>query len=228
MSSISSLFGLLIVIIVIVLIVDRRNKQNQLNQESRPHLEWDDRTGRAYIEEDQAAGPYSGGYTNSVNSGGYTNNTYSRSYSNDAYGSGSYYNEGKEVNEAILAGEAALDSLRDAERKLQSARGWGMMDIMGGGLISGVLKHERVSEAKACIENAKYQLNRFRDELDDIRSLDSIHIDIGDFLTFADFFFDGFIADFMVQSRIADARRQVQDAIVRVEQILGSLKSMRR
>ena len=227
MSSISSLFGLLIVIIVIVLIVDRRNKQNQLNQETRSdwnpnhspagndplngqRLEWDSRTGRAYIGNDQPAGTYRGSYTNNANS------------------SGSYYNEGKEVNEAILAGEAALDSLRDAERKLQSARGWGMMDIMGGGLISGVLKHERVSEAKACIENAKYQLNRFRDELDDIRSLDSIHIDIGDFLTFADFFFDGFIADFMVQSRIADARRQVQDAIVRVEQILGSLKSMRR
>lgn len=40
----------------------------------------------------------------------------------------------------------------------------------------------------------------------------------------ADFFFDGIIADWMVQSRINDAREQIEDARVRVEQVLAELK----
>jgi hypothetical protein len=49
---------------------------------------------------------------------------------------------------------------------------------------------------------------------------------IGGFRTFADFFFDGIIADWLVQSKIQEARRQVEDAINQVEWILGSLRSM--
>ena len=56
--------------------------------------------------------------------------------------------------------------------------------------------------------------------------VDAIRIDIGGFLTFADFFFDGIIADWLVQSKIQEARRQVADAINQVEWILGSLRSM--
>ena len=50
-------------------------------------------------------------------------------------------------------------------------------------------------------------------------------MDIDGFLTFADFFFDGFIADIFVQSKIREGQRQVQEAIRRVEDILCKLKS---
>ena len=48
---------------------------------------------------------------------------------------------------------------------------------------------------------------------------------MGDFLSFADYFFDGFLADMMVQSRIREAQRQVNDAIYRVENILSRLRT---
>ena len=50
-----------------------------------------------------------------------------------------------------------------------------------------------------------------------------LDFDIGDFLTFFDLM-DSFFADIMVQSRIADASRKVEDAIYRVEDILRRLR----
>ena len=52
------------------------------------------------------------------------------------------------------------------------------------------------------------------------------HIQTGDFLSFADYFFDGFVADMLVQSKINDARRQVEDAIEKVNYILGQLRRL--
>ena len=54
---------------------------------------------------------------------------------------------------------------------------------------------------------------------------ETLNINTGDFLSFADYFFDGFLADMMVQSRIHDAQRQVDDAIYRVESILSRLRN---
>lgn len=43
-------------------------------------------------------------------------------------------------------------------------------------------------------------------------------------LSFADWFFDGFAVDWMVQSRINQAKEQVEEAIYRVERILSGLR----
>lgn len=52
----------------------------------------------------------------------------------------------------------------------------------------------------------------------------NLRMEIGDFLSFADFFFDGFVADYLVQSKIASARKQVEDAIVNVTNVLEALR----
>ena len=39
----------------------------------------------------------------------------------------------KEISEAIAAGEQVLSSLREAQRQLDSAAGWGLWDMLGGG-----------------------------------------------------------------------------------------------
>ncbi|MCR4657451.1 MAG: hypothetical protein K5770_14685 [Lachnospiraceae bacterium] len=51
-------------------------------------------------------------------------------------------------------------------------------------------------------------------------------VEIGGFLTFADFFFDGFIADILVQSKIGKAQRQCDDALRQVRQIRGQLLAL--
>ncbi len=135
-----------------------------------------------------------------------------------------YYNREKEYMEAIRAGDAALNSLYAARNYLNSARRWGIFDILGGGLLAGIVKHNYVNDARRCIEDARERLNIFRNELDDIQDLPNLHIDISDFLTLADFVFDGMIADIMVQQRIAQAKIQVEDAIPLVEDALYKLR----
>ena len=136
------------------------------------------------------------------------------------------YDLGKEVNEAIAAGTTALLSLRKAQEELGHARNWGIVDMLGGGLLTDIFKHSKINTAENCIANAKHYLNIFQMELRDVSAYPEIQIEIGDFLTFADFFFDGIIADYMVQSKIANARKQVGDAIERVEQILYQLNTI--
>lgn len=134
--------------------------------------------------------------------------------------------EEQEIREAIAAGERALASLQRAYDQLGKARTWGLLDLFGGGALVGMMKHSRISDASACMEDAKYDLQIFQRELRDVELPANFGVDIGGFLTFADFFFDGVLADYLVQSKIAEARRQVGEAISRVERVLDCLEAI--
>lgn len=131
----------------------------------------------------------------------------------------------REKREAIEAGETALRSLRSAKSYLNSARGWGIYDILRGGMISTAIKHSKINSAQAQIEQARWDLQKFSHELNDVTAITGTNFGIGDFATFADFFFDGLIADFYVQSKINKARAQIDEAIRRVEYVLCELRN---
>ena len=130
----------------------------------------------------------------------------------------------QEMKEAIDAGERALISLRMAQEKLNSAGNWGLFDMFGGGLFSTMIKRSKMDDASKLMETAKSDLKCFQKELKDVNVPLDMRMEVGSFLSFADFFFDGFVADYLVQSKISDAKEQVSDAIIRVEQILNELK----
>ena len=125
----------------------------------------------------------------------------------------------QEVREAIVA----IMSLERARKELDSARRWGLWDIFGGGLLSTLGKHSRMDEANAAMNEAKRHLRNLKRELLDVRVSEDFKLDVGNFLSFADYFFDGFVADFMVQSRINDALEQVEEAITKIRNIRGTL-----
>lgn len=130
----------------------------------------------------------------------------------------------REMKEALDAGERALSSLRNAQEKLNSAGNWGLFDMFGGGLFSTIMKRSKMDDAQQLMEAAKNDLKRFQRELKDVNIPLDLRMEVGSFLSFADFFFDGFVADYLVQSKISEAKEQVSDAIIRVEQILNELK----
>ena len=130
----------------------------------------------------------------------------------------------REMQEAIIAGERALSSLRSAHEKLNSAGNWGLFDMFGGGLFSTIMKRSKMSDAQNLMENAKSDLLRFQRELKDVNIPLDLRMEVGSFLSFADFLFDGFVADYLVQTKISDAKTQVSDAIYKVERILNELK----
>lgn len=135
-------------------------------------------------------------------------------------------NREREVREAISAGQEALSLLQQAREHLNSAGNWGLLDLFGGGTISTFMKHSKMNKAEGLIQDARYALQRFQRELMDVENVAELHIRTGDFLSFADYFFDGIIADWLVQSRINDAKRQVDNAIQKVNFMLNQLRRL--
>lgn len=131
----------------------------------------------------------------------------------------------REVNEARQAGKLALQSLYRAREKLGSARNWGLLDLFGGGFFTDLMKHSKIRDASVYVEEARKNLLIFQRELQDVDALVNLRVEINSFLSFADFFFDGLVADYLVQRGIADAREQVEDAISRVEYLLRQLEN---
>lgn len=131
----------------------------------------------------------------------------------------------KELEEAIYAGNELLYSLYNVQKKLSSAGNWGLWDIFGGDMIATMVKHSKLNDAKAEISRVQSLLRKFYRELEDVNEYVDINLNIGTFLTFADFFFDGIFSDLAVQSRIRDAESRVEDAIFKVEGIMLKLKS---
>lgn len=130
----------------------------------------------------------------------------------------------KEKREAIDAGNRALRSLKEAQNNLNSAQNWGIWDMFGGGFISTMAKHSKMDRAKQNMEEARHELKKFSRELNDVNMACHLEIETGDFLSFADWFFDGFVVDWMVQDRIKQASSQVEEAVRRVEDILQQLQ----
>ena len=130
----------------------------------------------------------------------------------------------REIQEAIEAADVALDHLERAKRCLSSASGWGLFDTLGGGFISGLIKHSKMSDAENEIDKAKRALEKFSKELRDVDGYSSVHIN--GFLTFGDLFCDGFLMDVIVQSQIGKAKRECENAINQVTNIKNDLKRM--
>jgi len=130
----------------------------------------------------------------------------------------------KEKREAIEAGTKALSSLKAAKRSLSDARGWGIFDILGGGILSTLIKHSKMNEANRYISQAKSDLHKFSRELNDISYIYEDNFNMSEFASFADYFFDNFFMDMYVQSKITTLQSKVDEAIYRVETILDEIR----
>lgn len=138
----------------------------------------------------------------------------------------------KELREAISAGKSAVNSLDSALKSLGSAKGWGTWDLLGGGLISNLAKHSHIDDAMGEVEQAHHNLRRFKSELADVRINYDIRFETEGFGKFADFFFDGLIADWNMQSKInnsyesvSNVKNQVTSTIYKLQQMEGHEKS---
>lgn len=136
-------------------------------------------------------------------------------------------NDRKELEEAIAAGNEAMEHIRNAIESLESAEGWGTFDLIGGGLLTDMAKHSHIDDAKAEAEIIQTKLSGFRSELADVRIHNGITFSMDGFGKFADFFFDGLIADWCMQSRIKESLNSVIDVRDQVQEVLDQLSRMK-
>lgn len=136
--------------------------------------------------------------------------------------------EKQQLQEAILAGERALSAVREAEKALGSAANWGLFDMLGGDFFATLVKRSRMKDAQALIDDAQRRLAAFQRELRDVELLTDVGFDDDGLLAFADYVFDGFLADFLVQRRIGKARDRLSDVSRQVSSIVAALKAKAR
>lgn len=128
-----------------------------------------------------------------------------------------------EIDEAIKAGEDALIAIEKTINELEKAEGWGVVDILGGGFLTTAVKYNHVDEAGHYAEETQRTLGRFKREMSDITMITGTEIAIGTFETFADYFFDGLIFDWVVQSEIGKSLDAVKNTKNQIDKAMSKL-----
>lgn len=129
----------------------------------------------------------------------------------------------QELEEALTAGNAALLAANAVAANLKSAEAWGTFDLLGGGLLADIAKHDKLDEAQQSIEQLQIALQRFNKELSDVSIRANVQVNIDAMLKFADYFFDNIFTDSAVLDRIKQAHTQVDETH---DQILGVLRQL--
>jgi chromosome segregation ATPase len=131
----------------------------------------------------------------------------------------------KELHEAIAAGRDLSSTLSEIVDALKRAQGWGTFDMLGGGFLATAVKRSHMDQARDLAHRAQAQVGHFERELTDIVEEAGLGLGLDPLESFADYFFDGLIIDWMVQSRIDTSLANARQADSQVESILAQLQS---
>lgn len=127
----------------------------------------------------------------------------------------------KEIEEAESVGSSLLGAINSAQDSLESAKSWGVWDIVGGDMFSSIAKHNRLNDAEDSFMYISNLLQRFNKELGDV-NLASLSFSS---TTIAfDIFFDNIFTDFAVQDKINDALSDISYLSQRAEEVMHKLE----
>lgn len=132
----------------------------------------------------------------------------------------------REIAEAISAGNEALSAADTVLHHLSDAEGWGTWDILGGGLLADIAKHEALDSAQNAVNVLQMKLRSFKTELVDVNVEANVQISMDGFLGFADWFFDGFFADFAAMEHIENATAEMRVTKEKIRGITDNLRAM--
>jgi len=137
-------------------------------------------------------------------------------------------NRQKENREALGAGSMALTATEDALERLKKASGLATWDLLGGGLLVDMAKHEALDEAQSCVEELQRRLRRFKIELSDVSMHTNFHVNLDGFTRTADFIFDGLFVDWTVSDHISQSKGQVEAVQQKIASILPHLEEIQQ
>lgn len=131
----------------------------------------------------------------------------------------------KELEEAVRAGRRAQDIAVEIKNHLDKAKSWSTVDIIGGGILSDVIKYDAIGKAKEMTDQLQLALRSFRTELADVTEElhGDVNTEISSALCFADYFFDNLFTDWLVRTRINESREKVDQTCSQIQKILQNL-----
>lgn len=136
-------------------------------------------------------------------------------------------NQQREIEEAISAGGRAVRLAEQIAEELDSAHGWGVFDLVGGGLVTDIVKHSHLDTAQQQINNLQSELRNFKKELADVSMNEQLKVQIDGFLKFADFFWDGLFTDFLVLDKIEESQNQMKKCLNSLNNAMSKLSAMK-
>lgn len=98
--------------------------------------------------------------------------------------------------------------------------------MFGGGLMTDMIKHSCIDDAHSEVQEIQSLLRQFKTELTDINVNSDITIETNGFAKFADFFFDGLISDWFMQSKIENSKESVMQVSKQVQRVLDELEEL--
>lgn len=122
----------------------------------------------------------------------------------------------KEINDVQQIINQLLPLIDEAENKFRKARNWGFFDILGGGFITDIIKHSNLGAASDIMNRINYLLQDLQRELNQVVIPTDFSMNTGSFSTFADFVFDGLLADIYMQSKIMTSIDQIRELRSRI------------
>jgi hypothetical protein len=132
----------------------------------------------------------------------------------------------KEINDVHAILNKLLPLVDQAEARFKSARNWGVVDILGGGLITDLIKHSQLGAASGFMNEISDLLRDLQHELKDIDIPTDYRMQMGGFATFADFVFDGALADAWMESKIVSSLDQVRQLKQRLLMLQDRINDM--
>ncbi len=117
----------------------------------------------------------------------------------------------KEVNDVLRVLDELIPLVEKMEHNFRSARNWGFIDIAGGGFLTNLIKHAKLSSAADVSYRVNELLEQLRRELNDVVMPADFTMNDATFATFADFVFDGLLTDVYMQSKIMTSLNQVKE-----------------
>lgn len=126
------------------------------------------------------------------------------------------------LEQALYTVEELLGELNNAESNLKSARNWGIFDMVGGGLITDLIKHSKIGHAKDSMNRVNYLMDKLRSEINEIKTADYT-MNVGTFATVADFLFDGVLVDVYMFSKIMQSLDEVRNLRNRIYSLRDEL-----
>ncbi|WP_288221113.1 hypothetical protein [uncultured Clostridium sp.] len=113
--------------------------------------------------------------------------------------------EQREIREALYEGDKLIPCIEKAISYLNSAKNWGIYDMMGGDLIATMAKRSKMSEASNAINSIKVMLKKYNSELNDLSDKINISLNLDGLSSVMDYLFDNFFTDYFVQGKINSA-----------------------
>ncbi|MBP3915726.1 hypothetical protein [Clostridium sp.] len=130
-------------------------------------------------------------------------------------------NESRKIKEVYEVGKKLIREVSYAKDELKNAKNWGILDIVGGDMMSSIVKHNKIKKANDKFYKIKELISSFNKELGDIKLN---NISFSTITVTLDLFLDNIFTDISVQNKINDALNSIEEVKIKVERVMNELQ----